>query len=341
MRAFQGSRRGRAPLAAKCNLRHLCPMLSPRPFSSSAHSTQRVTIALCTYNGADHLEAQLASYLAQTHTAWDLWISDDGSTDATLDIIHAFAAAHGALHDVRILTGPRDGVAANFIQLLCHPDLPSHPVALSDQDDVWLPEKLALALVEMTEEGPLLYGAQSISVDAALRPIGRSIGGGTPSFGNALVQNIVSGHSLMLNPAALKVVRTAGVPQNIPYHDWWLYQLITGTGGKVVVRADTVLLYRQHTGNVMGSHQGVRAMLTRITQVFGRTFGEWIVQNTQNLRMLETNLTPDTALTLAALYAAPPRIGYARLAVFRRHNITRQGRLGTIALYLAVLLGRV
>lgn len=311
------------------------------PSSSSAHGAPRVTIALCTYNGAAHLEAQLASYLAQTHTAWDLWVSDDGSTDATLDILHAFAKDHGAVHDVRILTGPRAGVAANFIQLLCHPDLPQHPVALSDQDDVWLPEKLALACAEMTGDDPVLYGAQSISVDVALRPIGQSIGGGTPSFGNALVQNIVSGHSSMLNPAALKVVRTAGVPQGIPYHDWWLYQLITGVGGTVVVCPDAVLLYRQHASNVMGSHQGVRAMLTRVTQVFGRTFREWITANTRNLRTLETNLTPDAALTLADLEATTARMGPTRLAVFRRHSITRQGKLGTAALYLAVLLGRV
>lgn len=329
------------PLAAQRNLRHLCVMPPTPPSSSSAQGTSRVTIALCTYNGAAHLEAQLVSYLAQTHTAWDLWVSDDGSTDATLDILHAFATNYRAVHDVRILTGPRAGVAANFIQLLCHPDLPNQPVALSDQDDVWLPKKLALACVEMTGDTPVLYGAQSISVDAVLRPIGQSIGGGMPSFGNALVQNIVSGHSSMLNSAALKVVRTAGVPQGIPYHDWWLYQLITGVGGKVVVRPDAVLLYRQHAGNVMGSHQGVSAMLTRITEVFGRTFGEWIAANTKNLRALETNLTPDASLTLAGLDAAAPRVGRARLAIFRRHSIIRQGKLGTAALYFAVLLGRV
>ena len=328
-------------LAAPRDLYHLYTMLSTSSPSSQVHGTPRVTIALCTYNGAPHLDAQLASYLAQTHTAWDLWVSDDGSTDATLDILHRFAAAHGAGRDIRILTGPRAGVAANFIQLLCHPDLPQNPVALSDQDDVWLPEKLALALPEMTGDTPVLYGAQSVSVDADLRPIGRSIGGGVPSFGNALVQNIVSGHSSMLNPAALKVVRAAGMPKGIPYHDWWLYQLVTGVGGRVVVRPDAVLLYRQHAGNVMGSHQGVRAMLTRLTQVFGHKFGGWIDANTRNLRTLETILTPDAALTLTDLHAAPPRMGRARLAVFRHHTITRQGRSGTLALYLAVLLGRV
>jgi glycosyltransferase involved in cell wall biosynthesis len=298
----------------------------------------RVTIALATRNGAAHLRAQLDSYAAQDHAGWDLWVSDDGSTDATRDILDAFAAEQGAGRTIRILDGPQAGVAANFMSLLCHPDLPEQPVALSDQDDVWRPEKLSLGLRDLGGDAPVLYGAQSNHVDVALRPIGRSLGGGVPSFGNALVQNIVSGHSAMLNRAALALVRRAGVPQGIPYHDWWLYQLITGAGGRVVVRPDAVLLYRQHDTNAMGSHQGPRAALTRARQVLGRTFGDWVAANTAALR--ETGvMTPASETVLSALETETTPL--ARLRAFRRHGITRQGRLGTAALHLSVALGRV
>lgn len=312
----------------------------------SATRPSRVTIALCTYNGATHLEAQLASYVAQTYAHWDLWVSDDGSGDATRALLEAFARAHGAGRKIRILKGPRAGVAANFLSLLCLPDFPDQPCALSDQDDVWLPEKLALGMAEMEWGTPCLYGAQSIHTDAELNPVGHSLGGGTsgvigvPSFGNALVQNIVSGHSALLNASALAVVRAAGVPQGIPYHDWWLYQLISGTGGCVVVRPDAVLLYRQHGANAMGSHQGLRANLVRVVQVFGQTYGGWIAANTAALRAVQDLLTPQTRAMLAALGDAPPRAGLARLRVLRRHGIARQGRVGTVSLYLAVLLGR-
>lgn len=313
---------------------------------SSHLSPSRVTIALCTYNGARHLEAQLASYLAQSHTQWDLWVSDDGSHDATPALLDAFARTHGEGRDIRIIKGPRAGVAANFLSLLCHPDFPVQPCALSDQDDVWLPEKLALGMAAIKDKKPALYGAQSIHTDATLTPVGHSLGGGDagfrgrPSFGNALVQNIVSGHSALLNTAALALVRAAGVPQNIPYHDWWLYQLISGAGGRVTVSSDAVLLYRQHGANAMGSHQGLRANLTRVAQVFGSTYGGWIAASTAALQAVQTVLSPDARATLAALRAAPPRAGSARLRILHRHGIARQGRISTAVLYLAVLLGR-
>ena len=308
--------------------RMCCPAPSPR-----------VTIALCTRNGDAHLAAQLASYVHQTHIAWDLWVSDDGSTDTTRDILTAFARDHGAGREIRILGGPQCGVATNFLSLLCHPELPHQPVALSDQDDVWLPEKLSLGLAELVGDTPTLYGAQSVHVDDTLTAIGRSMGGGVPSFSNALVQNIVSGHSAMLNSAALSLVRRAGIPRAIPYHDWWLYQLITGASGQVVVRPDAVLLYRQHGANAMGSHQGMRAALRRVAQIFGGTFGDWMAANTSALHEVSHLLTPQAYAILAALQTHAP--GAARLNAFRTYSIARQGRMGTAALYLATLLGRV
>ena len=304
-------------------------------------ASERITIVLCTYNGAAFLRAQLASYLVQRHESWDLWVSDDGSTDETWEILRQFQAEHGRTRQIRLLEGPRAGVAANFLSVLCHPDLPARPVALSDQDDVWLPEKLELALREMDGDTPLLYGAQSRHTDIELNPVGQSLGGGDPGFGNALVQNIVSGHSMTLNAAALAEVRAAGVPQGIPYHDWWIYQLITAVGGRVIVRPDTVLLYRQHTRNAMGSHQGVAAALTRAGQLFGRRYGDWIAANTAALRQIGTPLSPAASRVLDALATTPRGVGLARFRVFYRHGIRRQGRLGTLLLFCAVLLGRV
>jgi glycosyltransferase involved in cell wall biosynthesis len=304
-------------------------------------SPPRITIALCTLNGAAHLAAQLASYAAQNHTAWDLWISDDGSCDGTRALLEDFAARHGAGRDIRVLHGPQRGVAANFLSLLCHPGLPVQPVALSDQDDVWLPEKLGLGLACIGGDAPCLYGAQSIHTDARLRPVGRSLGGGVPGFANALIQNIVSGHSAMLNAPALALVRAAGVPEGVPYHDWWLYQLVTGAGGTVIVRPEAVLMYRQHGANAMGSRQGLRAAVVRTAQVFGCTYGAWVAANTAALRQVAPLLTPAARATLDALAATPQRIGLARLRSFRRFGIRRQGRTSTALLWLAVLSGRV
>ncbi|MEX0367154.1 MAG: glycosyltransferase, partial [Ruegeria sp.] len=238
----------------------------------------RITILLCTRDGADHLEAQLASYLAQDHDAWDLWVSDDGSRDDTVAILDRFAAAQAGRHHVHRIAGPRRGLAANYLAALCHPDFPAGPVALSDQDDVWHAGKLGRALARLDgATGPALYGAQYTYADAALRPLGDSRAPARPpGFGNALVQNIVSGHTATLNADALALVRQAGVPEGVPYHDWWLYQLVTGAGGRVIVDDRPVLLYRQHGANAMGGHRGLRASLRRLGQLMGRTYGQWM-----------------------------------------------------------------
>jgi len=146
----------------------------------------RLTILMATFNGADHINAQLASFLTQDHTHWDLWVSDDGSTDGTLELLQAFAAENPD-HNVRILNGPQRGAAANFLHLVCHPDLPAGPAALSDQDDVWYPQKLTLALAGLQGvDGPAVYSAQSRHIDETGHPIGKSrIHQGHPSFANA------------------------------------------------------------------------------------------------------------------------------------------------------------
>ncbi|MBE9640237.1 glycosyltransferase [Salipiger mangrovisoli] len=303
----------------------------------------RITILLATWNGATHLQEQLESYLAQTHDAWDLWASDDGSSDATLEILESFRAAEAPRREVRIVAGPQRGHAANFLSLLCHPELPAGPVALSDQDDVWLPGKLTLALGALRQAGPVtLYGAQSFHTDGALRRIGRSrIPRGRPCFRNALTQNVVSGHSAVLSAGALELVRRAGVPAGIPYHDWWLYQLVSGAGGEVVIDRARVLDYRQHRQNAMGAHRGLAPRLARAKQVLGRTYAGWIAANLAALDKVGGLLTPENRALVAELCAAPPRPGLARPLAFRRLGLHRQTRLTTASLYLAAALGRV
>lgn len=323
-------------------------MTSDTPPMTGCPARPRITILLCTCNGAAHLAAQLASYLQQDHADWDLWVSDDGSTDATGAILEAFRREHGQGRDIRLLRGPGQGGAMNFLSLLCHPDLPPGPVALSDQDDVWMPHKLSRALDLLERCGPVaLYGGQSLHTDAGLRVIGRSdLPSRAPSFRNALMQNIVSGHSATLSAGGLALVRRAGMPQTgipgvpVPYQDWWLYQLISGAGGDVVIDAEPVLYYRQHGGNVMGAHQGPRATLQRVTMVLRRAYGGWIAANLAALSRAEAVLTPDNRRLLAALRVVRSRSGPVRAFGYARLGLHRQGRLMTACLYLAAAFGR-
>lgn len=303
--------------------------------------TGRITILLCTRNGARHLQAQLDSYLAQEGVAWDIWVSDDGSTDGTRAILQRFRDDHGGGRRIELVEGPGQGGTANYLSLIGRTDLPAGPVALSDQDDVWMPQKLARALAGLTGAGPLaIYGAGSLHADEALRVTGRSRPPhASPGFTNALVQNVVSGHSLCLSGPARALAARAGVVE-VPYHDWWLYQLVAGAGGDVVLDAEAVLYYRQHGGNAMGAHQGVRATAERLGRILGRGYGGWIAANVAALRRTEPLLTPESRATLAA-FRALPGWGVGRAMGIARLGIHRQGRGATAGLWLAAALGRV
>lgn len=309
-----------------------------------------ITILLCTYNGARYLSEQLESYVAQSHTDWALWVSDDGSDDDTLAILEAFRDLHGGAHDIRFVArtgpetalGPEQRAAANFLSLLSHPDLPPGAVALSDQDDVWLPCKLARALEQIGQlpaTQPVLYGAQSRHVRADLTPVGVSHPPRrAPGFANALTQNIVSGHSLAMNAAALALVRRAGVPDGITFHDWWLYQLVSGASGQVHIDTSEVLLYRQHANNVMGAHRGLPASWGRVTMVLNRTYGRWIAQNIAALSAVRDQLTAPNARLLDLV---SDNIGRGPAGAWQLHRagLRRQSGMATALFYLTITFG--
>lgn len=318
------------------------PKAEPAP---TMPPTERVTILMGVRDGAKYLPAQLASLVAQDHTAWDLWVSDDGSTDDSRAIVRAFAADQAGLREVRLIDGPRHGLAAaNYLHLLCHPDLPvDRPVALSDQDDVWMPGKLSRALAALRGAGPVaLYGARGVLTDADLRPIGETRAMPLPpSFRNALTQNVVPGFTATLSPGALALVRRAGIDRTIPHHDWWLYLLISGAGGDVLHDPEPVVFYRQHGRNAIGAPNGWRAGLQRAGRILAGDYAGWVRANRRALQAVAPLLTPENRTLLDALEALEAQIGLTRLRALRGLGLRRQGRVGDLAFGLAAMLGRV
>ncbi len=282
----------------------------------------RVHILMCTLNGAAYLPAQLDSFVQQDHQDWVLWVSDDGSQDATREVLTRFALAHPG-RDVRIVTGPGQGVAANFLSLLADPALPPGAVvAFADQDDVWLPHKLTHALrgldrITTSPGQPAVYASRTLLTDARLQVRGISpYHRRPPGFGNALVQNVLGGNSIVLNPAAVALLRRTvplalqgtghkagtvplaltgvGTEQGgVPFHDWWVYLVLTGAGGAVLNDLRPGLLYRQHRANVLGTSGGMRAGLARLGQIGGGTYADWIGRNLVALQAVADGLSPD------------------------------------------------
>jgi glycosyltransferase involved in cell wall biosynthesis len=302
---------------------------------------ERVTILMATRNGAATLPQQLDSLTAQTHRNWHLWVSDDGSVDGSRDLVAAMTSSH----PVRLLQGPRSGAAANFLSLLCHPDLPARCVAFADQDDVWLPGKLARALCQLARVPaglPAIYGSASILTDADLRPLSISrTGTRAPCFGNALVQNLFSGHTMVLNRAAVDLARRAGVPGGVLFHDWWLYQLVAGAGGALLLDRHPTVLYRQHGLQMMGASHGSRATAWRALQLARGKWGTAIQAHARALQSRKHLLAPDAVDLVCTFLEDFPKAGLPRARAFANAGLDRTTVAQTAALRICAVFGRV
>jgi glycosyltransferase involved in cell wall biosynthesis len=309
-----------------------------------------VTILMGLHNGAAHLGDQLHSLEAQRHADWRLIVSDDGSTDDGPALVRAFAARHPPGR-VRLVTGPGRGVARNYLFLLgALPEAPGW-VAFADQDDIWLPERLErgiaalLALPGGAAAAPALHCARTLIFRQDPRrtrlspPRPRP-----PGFRNALVQNIAAGNTILLNPAAARLLRAAA-PRTaaVVVHDWWAYLLISGaTDGRILHDDRPALLYRQHGGNLIGANDGLGARLHRLRQLLAGTMRDWTDVNLAALAAAEPWLSAEAKETVARLRALRATPGLAaRLADFRRLGLYRQTRASTLALWLMVAIRRL
>jgi len=224
---------------------------------SEAPGAGRVAILLSTYDGERFLGEQLASLQEQTVRDWRLYWRDDGSEDATPRLMAEFISMLGPERAVVVPSEGRVGACESFLRLLRAARADGNDiVSFCDQDDVWLPEKLArgIAALQGTEAGtPALYCARQVLVDADLRRIALSAAlRRVPRFPAALAQNIATGCTLMLNRAAIELVAASRAP-GTTLHDWWCYLLVSAAGGALLFDATPVVLYRQHDGNMVGA----------------------------------------------------------------------------------------
>lgn len=300
-----------------------------------------VAILMGCRDGARFLPEQLASIAAQTHP-WRLVASDDGSTDATRAILAAFAAAHPGRVEIR--DGPRAGFAANYLGLAADPAIRAGFYAFADQDDVWLPDRLARGVARLAAIDPAvpaLAGGRTRLIDAAGRETGRSPRfRRPPGFGNALVQSIAGGNTMLFNAAA-KALFERAAPARIVAHDWWAYILVSGAGGRVIYDPEPAVLYRQHAANAIGGNQGLAARLRRMRMLAGGRLAEYGDVNLAALERAWPLLTPAARAQARHLAEARRLPLPRRLAAFRRIGLYRQTRGGTLSLWLAFLAGRL
>lgn len=212
-----------------------------------------IQVIMSTYNGEKYLKEQLDSILGQKGVEIRLFVRDDGSTDRTLAILREYAQKYVGLTYVQ---GENCGAKQSFFEAMKMVQGEVEYYALADQDDVWLPEKMEKAVEQMAlldKEKPILYCTKTILADEKLNELSMQMKEieKIPSFGNALVENICTGCTAVMNQVLFERIKEH-IPSYTVMHDWWLY-LTASYFGDVIYDENSYILYRQHGGNVLGS----------------------------------------------------------------------------------------
>lgn len=225
-----------------------------------------ISIAMTSYNGEFYIKEQIDSILSQTVRFDELVICDDCSNDNTPQILKDYSSVDNR---IKVFFNETNlGFKRNFEKAikLCSSDF----IALSDQDDIWIPEHLELLKKAYDENDCILTCGNSFAADADGKPIGIKCKPDTyfisqstdDQFLQVLYSNPVQGCTAYFHKDLLNTFLP--IPDSQKFHDKWL-ALTAITKGKIVFLNEGLLYYRTHNNNVSGgTPTGFRAKLQHL-----------------------------------------------------------------------------
>jgi glycosyltransferase involved in cell wall biosynthesis len=203
----------------------------------------KISIAMATYNGAKYLQEQLDSFMGQTRFPDELVVCDDGSNDETIGILERFEKQ--APFQVRIYRNADNiGFTQNFGKAigLCQGDI----IFLSDQDDVWLPKKIATLEKSICNSSSSLLVINDLEItDSELNPTGLTVLGQNSSLGfgeDHFNPGCCMAFSSTLKPLILPI------PSQAITHDSWINTIVLEIGARCLLRKP-LQFYRRHGSN--------------------------------------------------------------------------------------------
>jgi glycosyltransferase involved in cell wall biosynthesis len=306
--------------------------------SSESADDPRVRVLLSTHNGQEFLQEQVASVLAQRGVRVRLDVRDDASTDDTVVLLRHLADAESR---VTLNVGDHLGAAQSYLTMLSETSDDTDYVALCDQDDVWLDGKLARAVERLSLlQGPAMYCSAVQVVERDLRPVGiHRTCLRRPALENALVQNIATGCTIVMNRSALGFFRK--VPTHPLMHDSWIYAVMAATG-TVLYDPSTWVLYRQHEANTIGLAESPRKQWERRLRQHVAAGRDRLhtQQAGELLELLGPDLPPAALVTITRFFDAQQSVsGRVRYAL--TGPAFRQRRVDSVVYRALCALGRI
>jgi glycosyltransferase involved in cell wall biosynthesis len=302
-------------------------------------TTEQVTVLMSTYNGSQFLQQQLNSLYEQTYPNIKILVRDDGSTDTTRELLAAECLT-GAIEQ---LDGHNNlGATGSFFVLLRHAaSTETAYVAFCDQDDVWQANKIerAVSLLAKVSDRPALYCCRLDIVDEQLQSLELSVKPRKIGFGNALVENIAVGCTMVLNRKAIDLLCQQTLPSHVYVHDWWCY-LVISCFGKVIFDDNPLIKYRQHGGNVIGAATNRLGVLKRkLARLFNARL--WISEQAMTFGDLFSDRLPMVERELLALLIKAKSSFWYRVRLALSPAVWRQKCVDNLILRLVILMNRI
>lgn len=244
-----------------------------------------IEILIPTFNGAQYLDLQLQSIFDQDYSDWRILIKDDGSSDDTKNIISSWEKKHPK--KIQRIKERKEGlgVSQSFGLLIANSTSPY--VMLCDQDDFWRPSKVGKSL-QAIQQAESIYGAQMpLMVCTDLEIVDQNLvtmsssfwqdRKDTPSildhYEKLIAHSVVTGNTIMLNRKAKELV--IPIRTNFFLYDQWI-SIKVARYGKIIFLDETLVKYRQHEANVLGSFKFSRTYLFKKVKYIPYYIISWI-----------------------------------------------------------------
>lgn len=251
----------------------------------------QISVAMASYNGSQFILEQVESILSQTVMPFEIVIVDDASSDDTTRLIQSLSQSSKI--PVRLIVNERNlGSTASFGRAIleCKGDW----IALADQDDVWLPNKLQTLIhkavcdhcdavfsdAELVDEDLRSLNKRLLDNSRITRSMRKAFRDGN-AFGALMRYNIVTGATMMFRSTwkdRVTPVASGWV------HDYWM-ALIIASSGRIGLCEEPLILYRQHGRNQIGANAGLSSELNRS---FSKSREAYLVEANQFARIRES-----------------------------------------------------
>lgn len=218
---------------------------------------KKITVCVATYNGENYIKEQLDSILSQLGKHDEVVISDDGSTDRTLEIIQIINDPR-----IKIYHSSFRNVILNFENAL--EKATGDIIFLSDQDDIWYPNKVEKS-IKILENQDLIFSNLSVFSDDitenyAMYDIRKNH--------NCMAYNFVKNHcvgaTIAFRANLLKYILP--IPKGIEMHDMWIY-FISSVYGKTHYYRSPLIYYRRHGSNVSNTGEKTTNAFIKIVKI--------------------------------------------------------------------------